>query len=110
MVHPIWERLKARNRYVYTQVNKRHQPIQFNPNTGTFRVYTYPNTNSHSFDTYITPEQFNITKSNTINDNNPVQLKEVQITAKKPTEFVGIQRTPTIIRQHQQEIELQMLK
>ena len=91
MVQPIWERLKAGNRYVYTQVNRNHQPIQFDSNTGTFRVYTSPNINSHSFDTYITPEQF---KTNTINDNNPVQLKEVQITAKKPTEFVGIQRTP----------------
>lgn len=91
MVQPIWERLKAGNKYVYTQVNRKHQPIQFDSNTGTFRVYTSPNTNSHSFDTYITPEQF---KTNTINDNNPVQLKEVQITAKKPTEFVGIQRTP----------------
>lgn len=94
MVHPIWERLKAGNKYVYTQVNKRHQPIQFDSNTGTFRVYTSPNINSHSFDTYITPEQFNTAKSNTINDNNPVQLKEVQITAKKAAEFVGIQRTP----------------
>ena len=91
MVQPIWERLKAGNRYVYTQVNRKHQPIQFDSNTGTFRVYTSPNINSHSFDTYITPEQF---KTNTVNDNNPVQLKEVQITAKKPTEFVGIQRTP----------------
>ena len=91
MVQPIWTRLKAGNKYVYTQVNRNHQPIQFDSNTGTFRVYTSPNTNSHSFDTYITPEQF---KTNTINDNNPVQLKEVQITAKKPTEFVGIQRTP----------------
>ena len=91
MVKPIWERLKARNKYVYTQVNRNHQPIQFDSNTGTFRVYTYPNTSSHSFDTYIIPEQF---KTNTINDSNPVQLKEVQITAKKPTEFVGIQRTP----------------
>lgn len=94
MVRPIWERLKARNKYVYTQVNKRHQPVQFDSNTGTFRVYTSPNTNSHNFDTYITPEQFNTTKSNTVNDNNPIQLKEVQITAKKPVEFVGIQRTP----------------
>ena len=91
MVQPIWKRLKAGNRYVYTQVNRNHQPIQFDSNTGTFRVYTSPNINSHSFDTYITPEQF---KTNTINDNNPVQLKEVQITAKKPPEFVGIQRTP----------------
>ena len=91
MVQPIWERLKAGNRYVYTQVNRNHQPIQFDSNTGTFRVYTSPNTNSHSFDTYMTLEQF---KTNTINDNNPVQLKEVQITAKKPTEFVGIERTP----------------
>ena len=90
MVQPIWERLKAGNRYVYTQVNRNHQPIQFDSNTGTFRVYTSPNINSHSFDTYITPEQF---KTNTVNDNNPVQLKEVQITTKKPTEFVGIQRT-----------------
>ena len=91
MVQPIWERLKSANKYVYTQVNRNHQPIQFDSNTGTFRVYTSPNINSHSFDTYITPEQF---KTNTVNDNNPVQLKEVQITAKKPTEFVGIQRTP----------------
>ena len=91
MVQPIWERLKSGNKYVYTQVNRNHQPIQFDSNTGTFRVYTSPNINSHSFDTYITPEQF---KTNTVNDNNPVQLKEVQITAKKPTEFVGIQRTP----------------
>lgn len=94
MVYPIWERLKAGNRYVYTQVNRKHQPIQFDSNTGTFRVYTSPDTSSYSFDTYITPEQFNNNKSNTVNDNNPVQLKEVQITAKKPTEFVGIQRTP----------------
>ena len=91
MVQPIWERLKAGNRYVYTQVNRNHQPIQFDSNTGTFRVYTSPNINSHSFDTYITPEQF---KTNTVNDNNPVQLKEVQITTKNPTEFAGIQRTP----------------
>lgn len=91
MVQPIWTRLKAGNKYVYTQVNRNHQPIQFDSNTGTFRVYTSPNTSSHSFDTYMTPKQF---KTNTINDNNPVQLKEVQITAKKPTEFVGIQRTP----------------
>ena len=91
MVQPIWERLKAGNRYVYTQVNRNHQPIQFDSNTGTFRVYTSPNINSYSFDTYIIPEQF---KTNTVNDNNPVQLKEVQITTKKPTEFVGIQRTP----------------
>ena len=90
MVQPIWERLKSGNKYVYTQVNRKHQPIQFDSNTGTFRVYISPNINSHSFDTYITPEQF---KTNTVNDNNPVQLKEVQITAKKPTEFVGIQRT-----------------
>lgn len=94
MVYPIWERLKAGNRYVFTQINRKHQPIQFDSNTGTFRVYTFPNTSSHSFDTYITPEQFNNNKSNTINDNNPVQLKEIQIIAKKPTQFVGIQRTP----------------
>ena len=91
MVQPIWERLKAGNKYVYTQINRKYQPIQFDSNTGTFRVYTSPNTNSHSFDTYITPEQF---KTNTVNDSNPVYLKEVQVTAKKPTEFVGIQRTP----------------
>ena len=91
MVQPIWERLKAGNKYVYAQVNRNHQPIQFDSNTGTFRVYTSPDTNSHSFDTYITPEQF---KTNTVNDSNPVQLKEVQVTAKKPTEFVGIERTP----------------
>lgn len=94
MVYPIWERLKAGNRYVFTQINRKHQPIQFDSNTGTFRVYTFPNTSSHSFDTYITPEQFNNNKSNTVNDNNPVQLKEIQIIAKKPTQFVGIQRTP----------------
>ena len=80
MAKPIWERLKAGNKYVYTQVNRNHQPIQFDSNTGTFRVYTSPNTNSHNFNTYITPEQF---KTNTVNDSNPVQLKEIQITAKK---------------------------
>lgn len=49
MVYPIWERLKAVNRYVYTQVNRKHWPIQFDPNTGTFRVYTSPNTKDFIF-------------------------------------------------------------
>ena len=83
-----WQRVvqHGTTKYGYVLVDNKNRPIQFNSDSGYFRVYDSPNTQSHYYSTYLLPK--------TVNDNNPVQLKEVQITAKKPIEFVGIQRTP----------------
>ena len=89
-----WQRVINENtgKYGYVLVNNKDKPVQFNSDSGYFKVYDSPNTQSHYYSAYLAPK--NKPSNNTINDNNPVQLKEVQITAKKPTEFVGIQRTP----------------
>ena len=89
-----WQRVvqHGTKKYGYVLVDNKNRPIQFNSDSGYFKVYDSPNTQSHYYSTYLLPK--NKLSNNTVNDNNPVQLKEVQITAKKPTEFVGIQRTP----------------
>ena len=89
-----WQRVvqHGTKKYGYVLVDNKNRPIQFNSDSGYFRVYDSPNTQSHYYNTYLVPK--NKSSNNTVNDNNPVQLKEVQITAKKPIEFVGIQRTP----------------
>ena len=89
-----WQRVvqHGTKKYGYVLVDNKNRPIQFNSDSGYFKVYDSPNTQSHYYSTYLLPK--NELSNNTVNDNNPVQLKEVQITAKKPIEFVGIQRTP----------------
>ena len=89
-----WQRVvqHGTKKYGYVLVDNKNRPIQFNSDSGYFKVYDSPNTQSHYYSTYLLPK--NKLSNNTVNDNNPVQLKEVQITAKKPIEFVGIQRTP----------------
>ena len=90
-----WQRViqQGSKKYGYVLVDNKDKPVQFNSDSGYFKVYDSPNTQSHYYITYLVPK--NKPSNNTVNDNNPVQLKEVQITAsKKPTEFVGIQRTP----------------
>ena len=89
-----WQRVvqHGTKKYGYVLVDNKNRPIQFNSDSGYFKVYDSPNTQSHYYNTYLVPK--NKSSNNTVNDNNPVQLKEVQITAKKPIEFVGIQRTP----------------
>lgn len=89
-----WQRVvqHGTKKYGYVLVDNENRPIQFNSDSGYFKVYDSPNTQSHYYSTYLLPK--NKLSNNTVNDNNPVQLKEVQITAKKPIEFVGIQRTP----------------
>lgn len=89
-----WQRVtqQGNKKYGYVLVDNKDKPVQFNSDSGYFKVYDSPNTQSHYYSTYLTPK--NKPSNNTVNDNNPVQLKEVQITSKKPTEFIGIQRTP----------------
>ena len=89
-----WQRVvqHGTKKYGYVLVDNENRPIQFNSDSGYFKVYDSPNTQSHYYSTYLLPK--NKPSNNTVNDNNPVQLKEVQVTAKKPIEFVGIQRTP----------------
>ena len=89
-----WQRViqQGTKKYGYVLVDNKDRPVQFNPDTGYFRVYDSPNTQSHYYNAYLVPK--NKPTNNTANYNNPVQLKEVQIIAKKPTKFVGIQRAP----------------
>ena len=88
-----WQRVvqHGTKKYGYVLVDNKNRPIQFNSDSGYFKVYDSPNTQSHYYSTYLLPK--NKLSNNTVNDNNPVQLKEVLITAEKPIEFVGIQRT-----------------
>ena len=90
-----WQRViqQGNKKYGYVLVDNKNKPVQFNSDSGYFKVYDSPNTNSLIIIVHILHLKIN-PLTNTVNDNNPVQLKEVQITAKKPTEFVGIQRTP----------------
>ena len=89
-----WQRVvqHGTKKYGYVLVDNKNRPIQFNSDSGYFKVYDIPNTQSYYYNAYLVPKDKS--SNNTVNDNNPVQLKEVQITAKKPIEFVGIQRTP----------------
>ena len=105
-----WQRVvqHGTKKYGYVLVDNKNRPIQFDSDSGYFKVYDSPNTQSHYYSTYLLPK--NKLSNNTVNDNNPVQLKEVQITAKSLLNLQVFRELQMIIRQHQHEIELQMLK
>lgn len=90
-----WERVKLPNgTYKYVLLNSRGKPVQYNENTGLFRVYDKPSTKTHSYETYLLPEQFNTKTKNTVNNNAPIQLPQVDVVASQKNDSnVGIYRT-----------------
>lgn len=88
-----WQRVINENtgKYGYVLIDNKNKPVQFNQNTGYYRVYNNPSVNSPSYNAYNSPTSS--TKDNTIPN---IQLQDLVVTAPKPTEPVGIQITPNI--------------
>ena len=88
-----WQRVINENtgKYGYVLIDNKNKPVQFNQNTGYYRVYNNPSVNSSSYNAYNSPTSS--TKDNTIPN---IQLQDLVVTASKPTESVGIQITPNI--------------
>lgn len=88
-----WQRVINENtgKYGYVLVDNKNKPVQFNQNTGYYKVYNNPSVNSPSYNAYNSPTSS--TKDNTIPN---IQLQDLVVTAPKPTEPVGIQITPNI--------------
>ena len=88
-----WQRVINENtgKYGYVLIDNKNKPVQFNQNTGYYRVYSNPSVNSPSYNAYNSPTSS--TKDNTIPN---IQLQDLVVTASKPTEPVGIQITPNI--------------
>lgn len=90
-----WQRViqQGNKKYGYVLVDNKDKPVQFNSDSGYFKVYDSPNTQSHYYNTYLLPK--NKPSNNIVNPKSPVQLNEVTITApRKPPMQVGIQITP----------------
>lgn len=90
-----WYRViqQGNKKYGYVLVDNKDKPVQFNSDSGYFKVYDSPNTQSHYYNTYLVPK--NKPSNNIVNPKSPVQLNEVTVTApKKPPIQVGIQITP----------------
>lgn len=90
-----WQRViqHGNKKYGYVLVDNKNKPVQFNSDTGYFKVYDSPNTQPHCYNAYLLPK--NRLSNNTVNPNSPVQLNEVTVTApRKPPIQVGIQITP----------------
>lgn len=88
-----WQRVINENtgKYGYVLIDNKNKPVQFNQNTGYYRVYNNPSVNSPSYNAYNSPTSS--TKDNTIPN---IQLQDLVVTAPKSTEPVGIQITPNI--------------
>ena len=88
-----WQRVINENtgKYGYVLIDNKNKPVQFNQNTGYYRVYNNPSVNSPSYNAYNSPTSS--TKDNTIPN---IQLQDLVVTAPKLTEPVGIQITPNI--------------
>lgn len=77
-----WQRVKSGNNYGYVQVTKDNRPIDYDSNTGQFRIYNSPDTSSYSYMTEFKDNTKNINRQNPeyIYETSP--LNEVVVTGK----------------------------
>lgn len=80
-----WTRVKRKSGYGYVQVNDNNQAVDYDSQTGRFRVFDQPNTNSRSYMTEFTDQSKNEANRNPNYTYNVTPMDEVTVTAKKPT-------------------------
>lgn len=80
-----WQRVKRKNGYGYVQVDENDQAVDYDSQTGRFRVHDQPNVNSHSYMTEFTDQSKNEANRNPNYTYNVAPMDEVTVTAKRPT-------------------------
>ena len=80
-----WQRVKRKSGYGYVQVNDNNQAVDYDSQTGRFRVFDQPNINSRSYMTEFTDQSKNEANRNPNYTYNVAPMDEVTVTAKRPT-------------------------